>query len=171
HAAGRSRRKRPPACPMERTLQRRVFRKNGRDGCRILPCAQRLLGAAGGPPEPHHPAGKSPPLSHRRRETWSGARGEWATRGTTRDRCSVTVGGSHLRAKESLTSMNIHWLEKTKADLPAENQWLNANETLRLNAMRIPKRRADWRLGRWTAKHAVAACLNLSTELSTLADI
>ncbi|HEX9112668.1 MAG TPA: hypothetical protein VF845_14405, partial [Terriglobales bacterium] len=67
--------------------------------------------------------------------------------------------------------MNIHWLEQTEADIPAENQWLNANEILRLNAMRIPKRRADWRLGRWTAKHAVAACLNLPTEPSTLADI
>jgi 4'-phosphopantetheinyl transferase len=67
--------------------------------------------------------------------------------------------------------MTIHWLEQTEADIPAENQWLNANEILRLNAMRIPKRRSDWRLGRWTAKHAVAACLNLPTEPSTLADI
>ena len=67
--------------------------------------------------------------------------------------------------------MTIHWLEQTEADVPAENQWLNANEILRLNAMRIPKRRTDWRLGRWTAKQAVAACLNLPTELSTLADV
>src|ERR1700726_3327008 len=37
--------------------------------------------------------------------------------------------------------------------------------------MRIPKRRADWRLGRWTAKHAVTACLNLPTEPFTFADI
>lgn len=67
--------------------------------------------------------------------------------------------------------MNIHWLEQTEADTPAENQWLNANEIVRLNALRIPKRHADWRLGRWTAKHAVAACLNLPTEPSALADI
>ena len=67
--------------------------------------------------------------------------------------------------------MNIHWLEQTEADVPAQNQWLNGTEILRLNAMRIPKRRADWRLGRWTAKHAVAACLNLPTEPSTLAKI
>ena len=68
-------------------------------------------------------------------------------------------------------SMTIHWLEQTESDLPAENQWLTANEILRLNALRIPKRRADWRLGRWTAKHAVAACLNLPDEPSALADI
>jgi 4'-phosphopantetheinyl transferase len=67
--------------------------------------------------------------------------------------------------------MTIHWLEQTEADIPAENQWLNTNEILRLNALHIPKRRADWRLGRWTAKHAVAACLNLPDEPSTFADI
>jgi 4'-phosphopantetheinyl transferase len=67
--------------------------------------------------------------------------------------------------------MNVHWLEQTEADIPAENHWLNAKEMVRLHAMRIPKRHADWRLGRWTAKHAVAACLNLPTDLSTLADI
>lgn len=66
---------------------------------------------------------------------------------------------------------NIHWLEQTEADVIAENQWLNANEILRLNAMRIPKRRSDWRLGRWTAKHAVAICLNLPTNVPALADI
>ena len=35
----------------------------------------------------------------------------------------------------------------------------------------IPKPRADWRLRRWTAKHAVAACINLPDEPSTFADI
>jgi 4'-phosphopantetheinyl transferase len=79
---------------------------------------------------------------------------------------------THLfRGGDKTFPMNIHWLEQTEADIPAENQWLNANEILRLNALRIPKRRADWRLGRWTAKHAVAACLNLPTEPSSLADI
>ena len=67
--------------------------------------------------------------------------------------------------------MNIHWMEQTNPDVPAENQWLSAREVLRLNAMRVPKRRADWRLGRWTAKHAVAVCLNFPTEPSSLANI
>jgi 4'-phosphopantetheinyl transferase len=75
------------------------------------------------------------------------------------------------RGEKSLTSMNIHWMEQTNPDVPAENQWLSAREVLRLNAMRIPKRRADWRLGRWTAKQAIAACLNLPTEPSALANI
>jgi 4'-phosphopantetheinyl transferase len=37
--------------------------------------------------------------------------------------------------------------------------------------MPIPKRRADWRLGRWTSKQAVAAVLNLPVDLSDLANI
>ena len=67
--------------------------------------------------------------------------------------------------------VNIFWLEQTEPDVPADNQWLCANEIFRLAAMRIPKRRADWRLGRWTAKQAVAACLNLPTDLPALANI
>ena len=37
--------------------------------------------------------------------------------------------------------------------------------------MRIPKRRADRRLGRWTTKQAVAACLNLPADVPALANI
>jgi 4'-phosphopantetheinyl transferase len=37
--------------------------------------------------------------------------------------------------------------------------------------MRFPKRRSDWRLGRWTAKRALAACLNLAADHRSLARI
>ena len=37
--------------------------------------------------------------------------------------------------------------------------------------MRFAKRRDDWRLGRWTAKRALAAYLNLPSNPQTLADI
>lgn len=67
--------------------------------------------------------------------------------------------------------MRIYWLEQTEAEVPAENQWLSAQEAVCLSGMRFAKRRADWRLGRWTAKHAVAACLNLRTDLQALAEI
>ena len=67
--------------------------------------------------------------------------------------------------------MDISWLEQNDADLPAENQWLSTKEKLCLSGMRFAKRRADWRLGRWTAKQAMAACLNLSTDIRALADI
>jgi 4'-phosphopantetheinyl transferase len=67
--------------------------------------------------------------------------------------------------------MDISWLEQTEADVPTENQWLSTEESICLSSMRFAKRRADWRLGRWTAKHAVAACLNLSTTIRALANI
>jgi len=67
--------------------------------------------------------------------------------------------------------MNVYWLEQTLADVPAENQWLSAEEILSLGRLRFAKRRNDWRLGRWTAKRAVAACLNLPCDVLGLAKI
>jgi 4'-phosphopantetheinyl transferase len=57
--------------------------------------------------------------------------------------------------------MNVYWLEQTEADVPADNDWLSANEVAYLNAMCFAKRRADWRLGRWTAKRALSAILDM----------
>jgi 4'-phosphopantetheinyl transferase len=65
--------------------------------------------------------------------------------------------------------MNVFWLEQTEADVPAESDWLSPSEALRLAGLRFPKRRADWRLGRWTAKRAVAACLGLPIHAENLA--
>ena len=67
--------------------------------------------------------------------------------------------------------MDAYWLEQTEADVPAGDQWLNARERFRLAGLRVDKRRADWRLGRWTAKCAVASCLNLPADLNSLVDI
>jgi 4'-phosphopantetheinyl transferase len=67
--------------------------------------------------------------------------------------------------------MNLYWLEQTESDLPLENDWLSANEILRLNALRFPKRRADWWLGRWTAKNAVASYLRQSQKTYPLVEI
>lgn len=67
--------------------------------------------------------------------------------------------------------MNVYWLEQTAADVPAENQWLSAGEVLFLGRLRFAKRRNDWRLGRWTAKHALAACLSLPSDPLALANI
>jgi 4'-phosphopantetheinyl transferase len=63
------------------------------------------------------------------------------------------------------------WLEQTLADLPAADDWLGAAEAVRLSGMRFPKRRADWRLGRWTAKHAVSFYLKLPVDPSSLARV
>ena len=52
--------------------------------------------------------------------------------------------------------MDVFWLEQRLGDVPATDEWLSPPERERLLTFRIPKRRADWRLGRWTAKQAVA---------------
>jgi 4'-phosphopantetheinyl transferase len=57
--------------------------------------------------------------------------------------------------------IELFWLEQTSSDLPAHDEWLMPREAACLAGLRFPKRRADWRLGRWTAKHAVAAVLEI----------
>ena len=58
--------------------------------------------------------------------------------------------------------MVVYWLEQREADVPAHDDWLSAGEALVLKGMRFAKRRADWRLGRWTAKRALAEYLNVA---------
>ena len=52
----------------------------------------------------------------------------------------------------------LFWLTQTLAEVPENDDWLSSGETARLSRMRFPKRRDDWRLGRWTAKKAVCSC-------------
>ena len=66
---------------------------------------------------------------------------------------------------------DVYWLQQTEADVPSEDDWLSANEALRLEGMRVVKRRNDWRLGRWTAKLALAARFNLPSDRPCLASI
>jgi 4'-phosphopantetheinyl transferase len=67
--------------------------------------------------------------------------------------------------------MNAFWLEQTESDLPATDAWLSRTEAEFLSAMRFPKRRADWRVGRWTAKRALSVCLGLSFDFATAATV
>lgn len=65
----------------------------------------------------------------------------------------------------------VSWLEQCQTDVPADDDWLGPHERARLDALRVAKRREDWRLGRWTAKHAVAAYLGLAADVRALAAI
>lgn len=44
-------------------------------------------------------------------------------------------------------------------DVPDGDAWLSPDERLVLAGLSVPKRRRDWRLGRWVARHAVARAL------------
>lgn len=46
-------------------------------------------------------------------------------------------------------------------DVPADDAWLAEPEREAVSRLRIDKRRADWRLGRWTAKRLLALQLGL----------
>ena len=67
--------------------------------------------------------------------------------------------------------MDVCWLEQSDRDVPSGDWWLSESERGRLESMRIPKRRADWRLGRWTAKQAVSAYLSLPRIQRVLAAV
>ena len=54
------------------------------------------------------------------------------------------------------------------ADLPAHDEWLTPPEAERLQRFRFAKRREESRLGRWTAKHAIAGVLDVPTDADTL---
>ena len=55
----------------------------------------------------------------------------------------------------------VFWLEQSDAAVPAEDTWFSPQELISLAGLRFARRRADWRLGRWTAKCAVSAYLGI----------
>lgn len=58
--------------------------------------------------------------------------------------------------------MTLRWLAHGMSDVPAADGWLAPGEAARLERMRFAKRRTEWRLGRWTAKQAIARALELA---------
>ena len=50
----------------------------------------------------------------------------------------------------------VYWFSQRLADVASGSAWLSADERVKEASFRFPKRRADWRLGRWTAKHALS---------------
>lgn len=51
----------------------------------------------------------------------------------------------------------LYWLARKSEDVPVHDDWLNEAERDIMAGFRFPKRRNDWRLGRWTAKQALLA--------------
>ena len=65
----------------------------------------------------------------------------------------------------------VYWLEQTALDVPVEDDWLGDYELHRLRSIRFPKRRADWRLGRWTAKTVLATLWGAGSDDQSLSKI
>jgi 4'-phosphopantetheinyl transferase len=68
-------------------------------------------------------------------------------------------------------SGGVRWLAQGEAHVPAHDRWLTAPEADRLASMRFSKRRVESRLGRWTAKRAVALATGIETGDEALAAI
>lgn len=60
-----------------------------------------------------------------------------------------------------MAEKSIYWLLQNMEDLPANEDWLSAQERTILDEMEIPKRREDWKLGRWTAKRITYSYLKM----------
>jgi 4'-phosphopantetheinyl transferase len=60
--------------------------------------------------------------------------------------------------------VEVYWLAANECDVPPDDSWLSAREAAVAAGLRVPKRRADWRLGRWTAKCAIAGYSRLPAE-------
>ncbi len=63
------------------------------------------------------------------------------------------------------------WLSQGMADAPASDEWLSPREAAYLRTLRFPKRRREFRLGRWTAKAAIARALGRGASAAELGSI
>ena len=63
----------------------------------------------------------------------------------------------------------LGWLTRDLDDVPSHDRWLSEPERAVLSGLRNPKRRADWRLGRWVGKAAVAAWGGLTPQAVVIA--
>ena len=62
----------------------------------------------------------------------------------------------------------LRWLSQGMNDVPAHDAWLSPVEAGYVASLRFPKRRSEFRLGRWTAKSAIARRLGLDASLDQL---
>lgn len=67
--------------------------------------------------------------------------------------------------------MSLFWLSQGMNDAPAGDDWLSPREAAWVARMRFPKRRSEFRLGRWTAKNALALYLRRPRDAAALRDI
>jgi 4'-phosphopantetheinyl transferase len=55
--------------------------------------------------------------------------------------------------------MIVQWHRARASEVPPDDEWLTEPERMVLGGLAVAKRRADWRLGRWTAKSLLGAIL------------
>jgi 4'-phosphopantetheinyl transferase len=56
--------------------------------------------------------------------------------------------------------VSVAWHSQGMTDVPPDDGWLSAREARWVTRMRFDKRRSEFRMGRWTAKNAIALFLD-----------
>lgn len=82
--------------------------------------------------------------------------------------------GPRARAARHTDSLRVHLAASRADQVPEGDAWLTPAEQAVLQRPMVPKRRQDWRLGRWVAKRAVGDALGqrgagFARDLSVLA--
>ncbi len=67
---------------------------------------------------------------------------------------------AHHQRRRGHPAPRVHEVLVAASEVPEASDWLTDAELARLMAYRVPGRRADWRIGRWAAKRAVALALS-----------
>jgi len=67
--------------------------------------------------------------------------------------------------------VNLYWFERDGSGVPAGDAWLSQAELACVRPRATPKRRSDWRHGRWAAKQAAARYLGLPSDTEGLREI
>jgi 4'-phosphopantetheinyl transferase len=75
----------------------------------------------------------------------------------------MTEAMERLRAK-TMPPTPLFWLECDSSEVPTDDAWLSQEEIACFREHWVPKRRSDWRLGRWTAKCALATHIGLAVD-------
>ena len=65
----------------------------------------------------------------------------------------------------------MFWLNQNEVEILSGIDWLSEKEQSVLSGLRFPKRRADWLLGRWTAKRCLCGYLEIPAELTLLKNL
>jgi 4'-phosphopantetheinyl transferase len=90
---------------------------------------------------------------------------------SSRGRPSRRPGGHVYNLGVSPSLRDLAWLSQGMTDTPSHDDWLSAREAAWVARMRFPKRRGEFRLGRWTAKNAVALYLGRGGSTEALREI
>ena len=95
----------------------------------------------------------------------------WSRTAPAGNGASVSFATARGPARLQSDAVSLSWLSQGMADAPVDDAWLSPRESAWIARMRFPKRRSEFRLGRWTAKKALALYLGRDASSAALGSI